>query len=338
MTVGFLTRFSRKTVRVLGVLGAATVVSAVPLTDSAAQSFPTRPIIMVVPYAAGGPTDTVARVTAQFMGKALGQTIVVENVAGAGGTLGASRVAKALPDGYSILVHHIGLAVSPAMYRKLPFDPVKDLAPLGLITEAPMTFVAKPGMAANSLQEMIAWVKANPGRVSYAHGGIGGAAHLCGMLFQKALDTELVTIAYRGTGPAMTDLMGGQVDMMCDQTTNTVSQIKGGRVKVYGVTTAERIPSLPEVPTLAQAGLPGFELSVWHGAYAPKGTPPEILAALTKALATALAEPELKQRFQDVGTDPVPVAKATPDALGGLLASEIAKWTPIIQAAGAYAD
>lgn len=303
-----------------------------------AQTYPAKAITVVVPFAAGGPTDTVARLTAQFMGKHLGQQMVVENVAGAGGTLGAARVAKADPDGYTLLIHHIGHAISPAMYRKLPFDAVKDFSPVGLITEAPMTFVARADFPAESLKDLISYVKEHQAQVTFGHGGVGGAAHLCGMLFMQAVETQITVAAYRGTGPAMNDLLGGQIDFMCDQTTTTVSQIKAGRVKVYGATTASRIAALPNVPTLAEAGLPGFEISVWHGLYAPAKTPPAVVAQLSDALKKALAEPELVARFNDLGTEPVPAAKGEPKPLADILAAEIKKWSPIIQAAGAYAD
>ncbi|MFD2262125.1 Bug family tripartite tricarboxylate transporter substrate binding protein [Lacibacterium aquatile] len=308
------------------------------VSPAAAQNFPSKAITVVVPYAAGGPTDTVARLTAQFMGANLGQQMVVENVAGAGGTLGAARVAKSDPDGHTLLIHHIGHAISPAMYRKLPFDAVKDFAPIGLITEAPMTFVARSDFPAQTLKDLIAYVKEHRSQVTFGHGGIGGAAHLCGMLFMQAVETQITVAAYRGTGPAMNDLLGGQIDFMCDQTTTTVSQIKAGRVKVYGATTASRIPALPEVPTLAEAGLPGFEISVWHGLYAPAGTPPAVIRQLSESLKKALAEPELAARFNDLGTDPVPAAKGEPKPLADMLAAEIKKWSPIVRAAGAYAD
>lgn len=305
---------------------------------AAAQSYPVKAITIVVPFAAGGPTDTVARLTAQFMGKHLGQQVMIENVAGAGGTLGATRVAKADPDGYTLLIHHIGHAIAPAMYRKLPYDAVKDFAPVGLITEAPMTFIARADFPAQTLKDLIAYVKTHKAEVTFGHGGVGGAAHLCGMLFMQAVDTQITVAAFRGTGPAMNDLLGGQIDFMCDQTTTTVSQIKAGRVKVYGATTASRIPALPDVPTLAEAGLPGFEISVWHGLYAPANTSPAIIAQLSNALKKALAEPELIARFNDLGTEPVPAAKGEPKPLADMLKAEIKKWAPIVQAAGAYAD
>ena len=238
-----------------------------------AQDYPTKVITMVVPFAAGGPTDTVARLIAVPMSNTLKQQVIVENTLGAGGTIAANRVAKAASDGYTILIHHIGMATAPALYRKLPFNPITDLEPIGLINEVPMTLVAKQDFPPKDLKELIAYVKANKDKVNYANAGIGAASHLCGMLFMSAIQTEVTTVPYNGTGPAMNDLLGGQVDFMCDQTTNTTSQIKAGKIKVYGATTKKRLPSLPNVPTMDEAGLKGFEVTVWHGLYAPKGTP-----------------------------------------------------------------
>ena len=242
---------------------------------------------MVVPFAAGGPTDTVARLITVPMSKTLGQQVIVENVAGAGGTIAANRVAKSSADGYTILIHHIGMSTAPALYRKLPYNPLTDLEPIGLINEVPMTLVAKKDFPAKDLKELIAYVKANKDKVNYANAGLGAASHLCGMLFMTAIQTEVTTVPYGGTGPAMNDLLGGQVDFMCDQTTNTTSQIKAGKIKVYGVTTKKRVASLPNVPTMDEAGLKGFEVSVWHALYAPKGTPKPVIDKLTKALQVA---------------------------------------------------
>jgi tripartite-type tricarboxylate transporter receptor subunit TctC len=227
------------------------------LSQARAQEYPNKVITMIVPFAAGGPTDTVARLLGVPMTKTLKQQIIVENVGGAGGTIAANRVAKAPPDGYTILIHHIGMATAPALYRQLPYNPMTDFEPIGLINEVPMTLVAKKDFPAKDLMELIAYVKANKEKVNYANAGLGAASHLCGMLFMTAIQTEVTTIPYSGTGPAMNDLLGGQVDFMCDQTTNTTSQIKAGKIKVYGVTTEKRVPSLPDVPTMDEAGLKG---------------------------------------------------------------------------------
>jgi tripartite-type tricarboxylate transporter receptor subunit TctC len=303
-----------------------------------AQEYPTKVITMVVPFAAGGPTDTVARLIAQPMSKTLKQQVIVENVLGAGGTIAANRVAKAAPDGYTLLIHHIGMSTAPALYRKLPFNPMTDLEPVGLINEVPMTLVAKKDFPAKDLKELIAYVKANKDKVNYANAGLGAASHLCGMLFMSAIQTDVTTVPYNGTGPAMNDLLGGQVDFMCDQTTNTTSQIKAGKIKVYGVTTKKRVASLPNVPTMDEAGLKGFEVSVWHGLYAPKGTPRPVIDKLTKALQAALKDDNVKQRFAELGTEPVVENRATPAALRAHLKAEIDKWGPIIKKAGVYAD
>ena len=308
------------------------------LSQAWAQEYPNKVITMIVPFAAGGPTDTVARLLGAPMTKTLKQQIIVENVGGAGGTIAANRVAKAPPDGYTILIHHIGMATAPALYRKLPYNPMTDFEPIGLINEVPMTLVAKKDFPAKDLMELIAYVKANKDKVNYANAGLGAASHLCGMLFMTAIQTEVTTIPYSGTGPAMNDLLGGQVDFMCDQTTNTTSQIKAGKIKVYGVTTDNRVPSLPDVPTMDEAGLKGFEVTVWHALYAPKGTPTPVIDKLTEALQEALQDATVKQRFADLGTEPVAADRATPEALRKHLQAEIDKWGPIIKKAGVYAD
>jgi tripartite-type tricarboxylate transporter receptor subunit TctC len=311
------------------------VLAAAPL---AAQTYPTKVITMLVPFAAGGPTDTVARLVGQAMSTSLKQQIIVENVGGAGGTIAPNRVAKAPPDGYTILIHHIGMSTAPALYRKLPYNPLTDFEPIGLINDTPMTLVAKKDFPPNDLKELIAYVKKNKDKVTYANAGLGAASHLCGMLFMTAIETDLTTVPYKGTAPAMNDLLGGQVDFMCDQTTNTTSQIKGGKIKVYAVTTKARVKSLPEVPTAHEAGLPNFEVSVWHGLYAPKGTPKPVIETLSKALQVALKDSNVKQRFAELGAEPVPEKSATPEPLRTQLKSEIDRWGPIIKKAGVYAD
>lgn len=319
-------------------LAAAALLAVGVSATATAQDYPTRPITMVVPFAAGGPTDTVARLVAQSMSQTLGQQVVVENVGGAGGTLGAGRVAKADPDGYTLLLHHIGQATSATLYRKLPYDPANDFAPVGLITDVPMTIVAKKDFPAKDLKEVVAYVKKNADKVTLANAGVGAASHLCGMLFMQAIGTQLTTVPYKGTGPAMNDLVGGQVDLMCDQTTNTTGQIKGGAIKAYAVTTPTKVPSLPDLPTTKEAGLPEVQVAVWHGLYAPKGTPAAVVDKLSKALQTALQDSNVKTRFAELGTEPVSQDRATPKALGDYVKAEIARWKPVITAAGVYAD
>jgi tripartite-type tricarboxylate transporter receptor subunit TctC len=303
-----------------------------------AQNYPVKTITMIVPFAAGGPTDTVARLVAQSMGTKLKQQILIENVAGAGGTIGAARAAKAAPDGYTLFLHHIGQSTAPALYRKLSYNAIDSFEPIGLVTDVPMTLVARKDFPAKDFKEMLAYVKANKTKVTYANAGVGSASHLCGMLFMSAIGTELTTVPYKGTGPAMNDLLGGQVDLMCDQTTNTTSQIKGGKIKAYGVTSKNRLAAMPDLPTLHESGLPSFEVAVWHGMYAPKGTPKAIVDTLADALRVALNDPVVKQRFADLGTEPVTDNRARPEALRAHLKSEIDRWAPIITKAGAYAD
>jgi tripartite-type tricarboxylate transporter receptor subunit TctC len=321
-------------------LGLAAAGLAAPLTAPAlAQApYPSRPISMVIPFAAGGPTDTVGRLIAQAMGAELGQTVVVENVGGAGGTLGAQRVAQARPDGYTILLHHIGMATIPTLYRRLAYDPINGFETIGLVTEVPMTLVARRDFPATTMQELVQVVRRERERLNYANAGIGAASHLCGLLFQKALDTPLTTVPYRGTGPAMNDLVAGTVDLMCDQTTNTTEQIRAGTIRGFAVTTPNRIAALPDLPTAAEGGLPGFEVSVWHGLYAPRGTPRPIIDRLNRALVAALRDENVARRFADLGTAPVAVERATPEVHRSFWQADIAKWRPLIQAAGQFAD
>jgi tripartite-type tricarboxylate transporter receptor subunit TctC len=305
---------------------------------ASAQKFPNKVITMVVPFTAGGPTDTVARLVAAPMSKVINQQVIVENVGGAGGTIAANRVAKATPDGYSILIHHIGMSTAPALYRKLPYKPLEDFEPIGLINEVPMTIVARRDFPPKDLKDLIAYVKANKDKVTYANAGLGAASHLCGMLFMTSIQTDLTTVPYKGTADVIKDLLGGQVDFTCDQTTNTTSQIKADKVKVYAVTTKARLASLPNIPTADEAGLKGFEVSVWHGLYAPKETPKPVIDTLTKALQVALKDATVKKRFADLGTEPVAEKRATPEALRAQLKAETDKWGPIIKKAGVFAD
>ncbi len=302
-----------------------------------AQQFPTKAITMMVPFAPG-PTDTVARVVGQSMTKPLGQTIIVENKPSAGGILAPEVVKNSRPDGYTILIHHIGMATVPALYRQLRFNPLTDFEYIGLINEVPMTLIGNDKVPAKDFKELLGYIKANKDKVNYAHAGIGAASHLCGMLFMKAIQTDLTTIPYKGTGPAMNDLLGGQVQLLCDQTTNTTSQIKSGKVKAFGVTSKKRVESLKEIPTLDEQGLKGFEIGIWHALYAPKGTPKEAIDKLSSALQAAVKDPTVIQRFSDLGATTYPPDRATPQALQAHLKAEIDKWGPIIKAAGVYAD
>ncbi|MBB3978221.1 tripartite-type tricarboxylate transporter receptor subunit TctC [Rhizobium azooxidifex] len=321
---------------VFGMTAAAAI--ALMSTSAFAQSYPDRAITMVVPFSAGGPTDTVARLVAESMSKDLGQQVLVENVGGAGGTLGAGRVAQAEPDGYTILLHHIGMATSATLYRKLAYDTLNAFEYVGLVTDVPMTIVARKDFEPADLKGLVEYVKANKDTVTVANAGIGAASHLCGMLLMSAIDTPLTTVPYKGTGPAMTDLLGGQVDIMCDQTTNTTKQIQGGTIKAYAVTSPERLQVLPDVPTAVEGGLADFQVGIWHGVYAPKGTPADVTERLSKSLQVALKDPNVVARFGELGTVPSPEADATPAALKAKLEGEIARWKPVIEAAGQYAD
>jgi tripartite-type tricarboxylate transporter receptor subunit TctC len=315
--------------------------AAMLMAAGARADYPEKSVTLVVPFAAGGPTDKVARDLAEALRKPLGgQAIVVENVGGAGGTLGAAKVAKAAPDGYTLLLYHIGMATSPALYRKMPYNTIEDFEYLGMVNEVPMTLVGKPALPANNYAELMRWLDANKGKVNLANAGLGAASHLCGLLFQSMTKIDMQTVPYKGTAPAMNDLLGGQVDLMCDQTTNTTGQIEGGKIKAYAVTTDKRLktPALKGLPTLDESGLKGFNVSIWHGLYAPKGTPKAVTDKINTALRVALKDADFIKRQEALGAVIVTDAR-----LGGaehkkFVEAEIAKWGPVIKAAGQYAD
>jgi tripartite-type tricarboxylate transporter receptor subunit TctC len=308
-----------------------------------AQAFPIKdkPITIVVPFAAGGPTDRVARDLAEALRKPLGgASIVVENAGGAGGTIGANKVAKAAADGHTLLLYHIGMATSPALYRNLPYKTLDDFQYVGLINEVPMTLVGRPSLPANNFAELRAWINANKGKINLANAGLGAASHLCGLLLQSALQLEMTTVPYKGTAPAMTDLIGGQVDLMCDQTTNTTTQIEAKKVKAYAVTTTKRLttPALKDLPTLNEVGLKDFQVTIWHGVYAPKGTPADALKKLNDAIKAALKDADFMKKQEGLGAVIVTDKRVEPAEHKKFVAAEIAKWGPIIKAAGVYAD
>ena len=321
----------KRTLAALLALGAAAVAQA-------QGNWPTKPITLVVPFAAGGPTDVVARTLAASMTKNLGQTVVVENKLGAGGTVAANYVAKAAPDGYTFFIHHNGMATAPALYRKLSFDPLKDFEFVSQAVEVPMTLLARKDFPANNLQEMVTYIKANKEKINLATAGLGAVSQLCGLLFQRAIGVQLTEVPFQGTAPAMNALLGGQVDVLCDQTTQTVPQIKAGSVKLYGMTTRNRVKVLPSTPTLAEQGLKDFEVVVWHGIYAPKGTPKPIIDRMNTAVRTALKDPDVIKRMDDLGAEIVPDKTNTPEALHAWLKSEIDKYGPVIKAGGKFAD
>ncbi|MCU0813310.1 MAG: tripartite tricarboxylate transporter substrate-binding protein [Burkholderiaceae bacterium] len=318
-----------------------TLIAALALATGAAFAYPDKPITIVVPFAAGGPTDKVARDLAEALRKPLGNaTIVVENVGGAGGTLGAAKVAKAAPDGYTLLLYHIGMATSATLYRNLPYKTLDDFEYLGMVNDVPMTLIGRSTLPANNYAELVKWLGDNKGKVNLANAGLGAASHLCGLLFQQKIGIDMATIPYKGTAPAMTDLIGGQVDIMCDQTTTTTPQIEGGKVKAYAVTTPQRLttPALKNLPTLDESGLKGFNVSIWHGLYAPKGTPAAITDKLNAAMREALKDAEFIKRQEALGAVIVTDDRLTPAGHRKFVAAEIDKWGAAIKAAGQYAD
>jgi tripartite-type tricarboxylate transporter receptor subunit TctC len=317
--------------------GIAALVSAGTLLGSniasAQKDWPTKSIQLIVPFAAGGPTDSIARLIAVPMGQALGQTVVVENVPGAGGTIASTKVARAAPDGYTIYIHHMGMATAQALYDKLPYDPMTSFEHIGQVADVPMVLLGKKDLPANNFKELEAYIKANGSKVTMANAGPGAVSQLCGLLFQSRMGVKLTNIPYKGTGPALTDLLGGQVDLLCDQTTQTIPYIKDGRVKAFGTTTMKRLPAIPNVPTLNEQGLKGFEVKVWHGVYAPKGTPQPILNKINAALKKALNSPDVKKRLDDANIDIVPADKVSAQGLKDHLDKEINIWGPVIRKA-----
>ena len=307
-----------------------------------AQEYPSKDktVTIVVPFAAGGPTDRVARDLAEALRKPLGANVVVDNTAGAGSSIGAARVARAAPDGYTLLLNHIGMSTMPALYRKLAFSVPNDFEYLGMVNDVPMTLIARPTMAANNYKELSAWLAQNKGKINLGNAGLGSASHLCGLMFQSAVQIDMTPVPYKGTAPAITDLIGGQIDIMCDQTTNTTSQIEGKKVKPFAVTTSKRLttPVLKDLPTLQESGLKDFEVTIWHGLYAPKGTPPDILARINTALKASLKDPDFIKKQEGLGAVVVTDKRMEPAEHKKFVAAEIAKWTPIIKAAGVYAD
>ena len=307
-----------------------------------AQAFPgSKPVTLIVPFAAGGPTDKVARDLAEALRKPLGGgTVVVENAAGAGSTIGTAKAFRATPDGYTLLLTHVGMATTPTLYRN-PGYKYEDFEYLGLVNEVPMVVVGKPALAAKTWSELNTWIAQNQGKVNLGNAGLGSASHLCGLMLQSALKTDMTTVPYKGTAPAMTDLIGGQIDIMCDQTTNTTSQVEGKKIKAYAMSTAKRITTpavYKDLPTLAETGMKDFNVSIWHGLYAPKGTPPAVLKTLNDALKLALKDPEFLKKEEGLGAVVVTDARTNPAEHKKFVASEVAKWGAVIKAAGQYAD
>lgn len=327
-----------KPLRSIASAAALMLAASLPLAAAAQQAYPSKPVTMVIPFSAGGPTDLIGRIVAQAMGTALNQTVVVENKTGAGGTLASGAVARANPDGYTVLLHHIGMSTAPGLYRKLPFDPMKDFEYVGQLADMPMTVIGRADLPAKTPQELITYIKQENKKINLAHAGLGAASQLCGMLLQQAIGAEMTTVPFQGTAPALTALIGGQVDLMCDQTMQTVQHIKTGKVKLYAVTTADRLKPLPDAPTLREVGLKDFEVVVWHGLYAPKGTPAAVLNRLNTAMKAALKDPAVLKRFDEVGVQVVAESLQTPEGLRKHLQSEIERWGGLIRTAGTYAD
>jgi tripartite-type tricarboxylate transporter receptor subunit TctC len=320
-------------------LAAALMAAALPAfaPPAAAQAWPARQVNVIVPFAAGGPTDAVARLISEAMGRDLGQNVLVENIGGAGGTLGAARVAAARPDGYTLLLHHIGMATIPTLYRRLPYDPA-GFETIGLVTPAPMTVVVRKDHPAQTFQQLVAWIRDKKDDANLGNAGLGAASQLCGTLLQYLLQTPMTTVPFRGTGPAMTELLAGRIDLMCDQTTNTVENIKAGSIRALAVTTPARLAVLPDVPTTAEVGMPDLQVSIWHGLYAPRGTPAAIIDRASAALRVALRDEKVVGRFAELGLAPEPAERAMPAAHRAFWQAEIAKWRPVLQSAGQYAD
>jgi len=314
-------------------LGAALFATAMLGTAPAhAADFPERPINMIVPFSAGGPTDNVARSLSEAMRPTLGQTVVVENKAGAGGTIGTSQVARAKPNGYDILLMHIGFSTAPSLYKNPGYDPYTSFEPIGLVVDVPMTIIARSDFPANNIKELIEYIKAHKDEVTLANAGIGAASHLCGTMFTNAIGVDLLTIPYKGTGPAMNDLLGKQVDLMCDQTTNTTQHIKAGTVKAYAVTSKQRVATLPDLPTMQESGYDGFEVGIWHGMWAPKDTPKPVVEKLNAALKAGLADPAFKERMAGLGAE-VLESEATPEALTAKVKQQVPQWADLFKKA-----
>jgi tripartite-type tricarboxylate transporter receptor subunit TctC len=314
---------------------AAVAIALLAVGAAQAQNYPTRPITTIVPFAAGGPTDVIARIVGEHMSKVLGQQVIVENVAGAGGTTGITRGAQSKPDGYVIMMGHMGThGAAPALYPKLRYDPTQDFEPIGMAAGTPILIVGKKSLAANDLKSFIAYLKSSQGKASEAHAGVGSVSFTTCTMLNSQLGVKSTRVAYSGTGPAMNDLVGGQVDYMCDQIVNVVEQIKGGSIKAFAIATPERSPALPDVPTTREAGLPSYEVSAWNALFAPKATPKDIVAKLNGALVSGLADGTTRKRLLDLGGVLPTKQEQTPEWLGEFVKKEVARWTPILKAAG----
>lgn len=325
----------RRAITMVWAVGVAAGVSA---GAALAQDYPTKPITLAVPFAAGGPTDSISRLMAEHMSRTLGQQLVVENQVGGGGTIANDRVAKAAPDGYTLLVSHVALAAAPALYTNLKYDTRTAFTTIGLINNGPMMILTKKGVPFTTAKELIPWMKANADKLSFAHAGVGSGAYLCGLQLQKVVGTKLAFVPYRGTGPAMTDLVAGQIDAMCDQSTNAIPQIAAGTIKAFAVTGGVRLPGAPDVPTSIEAGIPDFDMTIWHAMYGPKGLDPAVLAKLNGALVKALEDKDIVAKFEMVGTQTFPRAEWTPDAHMKRLLATMDGYIELFKATGIKAE
>src|SRR6516165_5224296 len=316
----------------------AIVLAIVVASSAAAQPYPSRPITMVVPFAPGGPTDTIARILAEHMRPLLGQPVIVENVSGAGGSIGVGRVARATPDGYTLCVGNLSSHVMNGAVYTLQYDLIADFAPIALLSFQPLLIVARKSMPANDLRELVAWLKANPGKATLGIQGVGTAGHVFAVFFYTETGTTVQLVPYRGAGPAMQDLVAGQIDFMIDTPTNSLPQVRGGNIKAYAVTEDARLPSAPEIPTVDEAGLPGFHFSFWQALWAPKDTPTNIIDKLNSAVVGTLAEATVRQRFAEQGQEIPPPAQQTPKALAAYHKAEVDKWWPIVKASNIKAE
>ena len=321
----------------LAALGSAALLAA-GLQGAAAQGFPTHALSVVVPFSAGGPTDTIARIMAERLGRALGQTVVVENTTGAGGSIGVGRVVRSTPDGYTISIGHIGTHVVNGAIYQLPYDLLKDLAPVAMIASNPQVIVSRTSLPAKDLKELLAWVKTNQDKVSSGTGGSGTPSHVSSVYFQNVTGAKIQIVHYRGAAPAMQDLMAGHIDISFDQAASSIPLIRSGKVKAYAVTSKTRVPAAPDIPTVDEAGLPGFYMSVWHGLWVPKGTPAAVITRLDGAVREALADPATQKRLADLGQEIPAREQQTPEGLAAHHKAEIDKWWPMIRAAGIKAD
>ncbi len=323
--------------KLLGIVISVACAFFLPLAHSQ-STFPNKPIHIVIPFPPGGSTDVLGRLLGASMSNNLGQSVIVENTGGAGGTIGATKVARSPADGYTLLFHNMAHASAPALYSKLPYNPIQDFEPIGIVTEVPMILVARKNFPGNNFSDVLAYAKTNGDKLNFANAGVGATSQLCEALLKSATGSKWTSVPYKGTGPALNDLLGGQVDFICDQPASTISHIKAGNLKPIAVATKNRLKILPQVATFSESGLPGFELTVWHGLYAPKGTPKEVVDRLATSLRDTLKDPVIIERYQDMSASIATPAQATPEALQNFLKADVERWKTALKAAGIQAE